>query len=244
MTPTDVREWRVRGFVNAPERTDKTKRSLFAPVRRSRALLRWRRRREIAFLGTAESGSVLASVAEGRRRVRALFAPADSIIRGHHIGKGAVVDRTQFDVLDRAYWYVPLTGRRRKLAFLDVLLADAETGHREVAIVAHYPRNTAKVDPGGRARAAIDAELSKRCSTYRAAGLPVAVYVDRNGARPPLAGFKVVSSHGPDAIYAAGFEVDTHGADDLSGVSDHHAVWARMRPRVAAGAARRLPATR
>lgn len=232
---------RRHGVVNAPERTDKSKRRLLPPVRRGIKILRWRRRQRVAFLALVESGSVMARIVRGRPRLRAVYARPNSIIRGHRLGNGAVIARGVYEVLDRDEFRVSLHGRRRKLSMLVLLLRDRATGHRHVAIVRHLPRNVQRIDPGRKARAAIDVETGRRALVY-AETLPVAIYSDSNGHPPKILGFRTAARHGVESIVVDGFWVNGHGADALTGAIDHPAVvWADLTPTRINVTAERLP---
>lgn len=232
---------RRHAVANAPERTDKSKRRLLRPNLRALKILRWRRRKHVAFLALVESGSVMVRALRGRRRLRGIYAAPNSIIRGHRLGNGAIYDRWAFEVLDVDEFRVPLHGRGRPLSMLVLLLRDRLTGHRHVAIVRHLPRNVQRIDPGRVARAGIDRETARRAEMY-AATLPVAIYSDSNGAPPTILGFRTASREGVESIVTSGFWVVRNGADRLPGAIDHRAVvWADLRPTRINVTAERLP---
>lgn len=228
------------GVVNAPERTDSSKKRLLPPLVRARRILRWRRQRRVDVLGLIESGSILAGVVAGRKRLRARWAKPNTIIRGHRLGNGALYDFRVVRTLDSEGFRVRL--KRRWLHMLVVLMADAKTGHRFVIIVRHLPRKVQKIDPGRRARRAIDLETVRRAEAYAAAGLPVVVLSDSNGAPPRWKGSEVASRHGVESIVCSGFDVVAKGSNELPGVIDHPAaVWADLRPRLLDTTTTKLP---
>lgn len=216
------------GVVNAPERTDKSKARLRAPAWRARRILRWRRQLDVDVLGLIESGSVMLAALKGRRRLRSRWAKANTVIRGHRLGNGAVIDQ-EVRVLDVGGFSVRL--KRRRLHMLVLLCADRETGHRFVVMVRHLPRNVEKIDPGRAARRAIDSATRRHAEAYRAAGLPVVALSDSNGAPPHWAGSTTAGRHGVESIQSSGFWIPRDGADALPGAIDHPAaVWADLCP--------------
>lgn len=227
--------------INAPERTDPTKRNLLAPARRAIGILRWMRREGIDVAVLQESGSVMRACVAAHPKWQWSAAPPNTVIRGHQIGNALVTRKATIAILDKAAINVPLAGRKHGLWLPERLLLHTPTGATFDAVGVHKAR--AKGVPGGAAsRAASDRLVSERANAAAGAGFPVVIGGDWNGQPPQIEDFKVAASHKADAILVSGdVLVVARGHSALPGLSDHDAAWAELVVPVTDVRPKRLP---